>query len=175
MTDDIKIRAAEFVLGLYEAGKADLVDPEFQSEVSFWEKTFALFEETSWLEPVPSADEALWGEIEERLDELDTVPGTRTIPLEEGIWERIGDGIDRKVMHVDRAAHTQAFMVRMAKGAVLPSHAHDGDEHCVVVSGKLKIGGRTFSAGAYHFAARNTKHAPITAVSDAVFFIQGPL
>lgn len=117
MTDDVKIRSAEFVLGLYDASRKDLADPEFQAEVAFWERNLVLLEETLQPQPLQLSDEALWGEIEARLDELETVPGTRTIPLEGGVWEQIADGIERKVVHVDPVAQTQAFMVRMAKGS----------------------------------------------------------
>lgn len=175
MNDDLRLRAAEYVLGLFDADERELADEDFRAEVSFWEAAFAPLEQATTYETLPPPGDALWGKIESRLDELEHAPGTRTITPEAGVWEKIGEGIERKVLHVDRVQLAEVVMVRMRRGAVLPEHEHAGDEHCVVVSGELRVGGKTFGAGAYHFAEQGINHNPIVAEQDAVFFIYGAL
>ncbi len=175
MNEDVKLRAAEYVLGLFDASEAELGDNAFLAEVAFWEAALAPLEHASRNEVLVTPGEGVWGKIANRLDELESAPGTRTITLDAGVWETIGAGIERKVLHVNRIEKAEVIMVRMEKGSVLPEHEHAGDEHCVVLSGQLRVGGKTFGAGAYHFAEQGINHNPIIAETDAVFFIYGAL
>ena len=127
----------------------------------------------------PSSDAALspalWDRIVERIEQEHLAPGTTTMTRDEGAWEPLAPGVERKVVHVDAVAGRQSFFVRMRAGAVLPAHEHRADEHCAILEGELEIGGAVYGAGTFHFAEQGVPHVPITARTDAVFFIHGAL
>ncbi len=124
-------------------------------------------------EVAPSA--ALWDRIEARISQGETAPGTETVGPEDGVWEALAPGIERKVVQIDRGAGLQSYFVRMRAGSVFPSHQHGADEHCVILEGRLEIGGHSHGAGTYHLARQGHPHVPITAQTDALFFIRGAL
>lgn len=155
----------EQVLGVEEAGAE--VSPEAQDLEA---ALLALHGQATDRPPA-----GLWDRIETRIGRDAAAPGTRTVVADEGVWERIAPGIDRKVVYVDRETGTQSYFVRMRKGAILPGHEHGASEHCVVLEGSLEIGGAVFGKGTYHFAQEGFPHGSIAARSDAQFFIQGAL
>lgn len=115
----------------------------------------------------------MFDRILSKIDQADTAPGTSSIPMSEGVWENIAPGIERKIVYMDRSAGVQSYFVRMKAGAILPEHDHDADEQCVVLQGQLEIGNSIYDAGTYHLARKGVPHVPITAHSDAIFFIHG--
>ena len=117
--------------------------------------------------------DGLWAGVEALLDQEAAAPQTRTTPPDAGVWEAFVTGVERKVLHLDAASGRMSYFVRMKAGAQMPAHRHAADEHCVVLSGELSIGGVAFGAGAFHFASHGVVHGRITAVTDAVFFIHG--
>lgn len=120
-----------------------------------------------------SLPDNLFGQIMSRIDQQETAPGTSTIAMSDGVWEDIAPGIERKIVYVNRVEGVQSYFVRMQAGATLQEHEHDADEQCVILQGQLEIGGEIFEAGTYHLARRGIPHVPITAHSDAIFFIHG--
>lgn len=167
MTDDLHFKAARIVLGLAAPGRPDAA---LDDAIRFWESRLGALD-TGDTAPPPD----LWDRIEARIDHADKAPGTRTIAADEGVWEDAAPGIRRKIVHVDRRAGTQSYFVRMEKGAVMPTHAHGADEHCIVLSGRLRVGGATFGPGTYHFAQSGVDHVELIAVEPAEFFIHGGL
>lgn len=158
-------RTFEQVLGLADAGA------EIPLEAQQLEEALLQLHDPAAASPAPD----LWSRIETDIGRQEAAPGTRTITHDEGVWEELAPGIERKLVHVDRAAGTQAYFVRMASGAILPGHEHGADEHCVVLEGTLEIGGDVFGRGTYHFVQDGMPHEPIVARSDAFFFIHGAL
>lgn len=157
---------AAYVLGLGDApGQPDAT---FDREVQAWADRFT---------PLDADDGAhvpdrLWQAIAQQID---TAPGIRTVDREEGIWEELGDGLRRKIVHTDAASGRISYFLALDKGASLPAHDHPGDEHCVVLEGSLRIGPRVFGAGAYQFAASGLPHPVVTAETTALVFIYGPM
>lgn len=91
----------------------------------------------------PPAD--LWNKIEAAIgSESDALEGRAITELAEGEWFPVAPGIDRKTMW-----NSRTNMLRCAAGAILPNHMHDDEEHLLVLSGDLVVGGRTFNAGDY--------------------------
>lgn len=87
----------------------------------------------------------LWKRIRVAIGaETEALEGRLMIALGEGDWQPVAPGIDSKLMWNSRTA-----LLRCAPGAVLPDHMHDDDEHLLVLSGDLIIGGRTFTGGDY--------------------------
>lgn len=173
------VAAAEYVLGLTAPADLAAVEARIAADVAFARAVEAWEARLLPVAVSPPADAPLppdlWGRIEARLDQTAVAPATLTVPLKDGVWEDIFAGVERKVLHVDAAGQRISYYVRMAAGAVLPSHRHNAHEHCIVISGEIAIGDMAFGAGAYHFASQGVAHARITAVTDAVFFIHGGL
>ncbi len=177
MTENDDILAAEHVLGLL-TGQDEAVavaraqnDPVFRQRVVFWEQVF----EGAEPEDDSAAPDSLWQKISAAIDDINTAPGTRTLRQTNAVWETIAPGIQRRSLLIDRAQGTHSYYVRMRKGAVLPSHAHDMTEQCVVLEGELSIGGTRFGKGDFHVADPGHVHSEIKAETDAVFFIFGAL
>lgn len=87
----------------------------------------------------------LWNRIETAIgSEKEALEGRAITELAEGDWFSVAPGIDGKIMWNGRTT-----LLRCAAGAILPDHMHDDDEHLLVLSGDLVIGGRTFGGGDY--------------------------
>lgn len=177
MNEKDHLLAAQHILGLLgpkeqeRANRRLATEPDFAARAADW---------TTWLDaldaPVEKApSEALWQKIEHAIDDTRSAPGTRTLRSDDGVWEALGRGIERRLLHVDRAAGTQSYYVRMREGAVLPLHAHSGTEQCIVLKGRLRIGEAEFDQGDFHLGFEGENHGPITAVTEALFFIHGAL
>lgn len=173
MTDDDDILAAEYVLGLTEPAAVAAVearlagDADFQAGVARWEARLLPY--GTGIQPSP----ALWGRIERQLDAAAAAPASRTVHGDDGTWEDLAPGVERKVVHVDAAAGRISYYVRMRAGAVLPRHRHPANEHCAVLEGELAIGDLAFGPGAFHFVPAGVAHPRIVANVDSLFFIHG--
>lgn len=98
----------------------------------------------------------LWKRIKSAIDAESEALGGRTIAeLDKGDWQPVAPGIDSKLMWNSRTA-----LLRCAPGAILPFHVHDDDEHLLVLSGDLIIGGRTFLGGDYIGSRRGIDRFP---------------
>lgn len=64
----------------------------------------------------------------------------------------------------------RSSLVRLAKGARFPRHAHHGTEEVVVLSGTVIIGGAELAAGDYLFTEVGEEH-DVAAVTEAVIFV----
>ncbi len=176
-TDSDDILAAEHVLGLLGpeaeaiAVKRAAEDPDFAGRVAFWSDRLDVADPAE----AAAAPDSLFDAIEQAIGTVDAAPGTRTLLPGDGVWEALGPGIERRLLHVDRADGTQSYFVRMQAGASLPLHSHRRTEQCVVLKGRLRIGDGEFGAGSFHLGFAGNQHSPIHAVTDAEFFIHGEL
>jgi quercetin dioxygenase-like cupin family protein len=64
----------------------------------------------------------------------------------------------------------RSSVVRLAKDARFPRHAHHGTEEVVVLSGTVVIGGVELASGDYLFTNPGEEH-DVVAVSDALIFV----
>jgi mannose-6-phosphate isomerase-like protein (cupin superfamily) len=87
--------------------------------------------------------EDLWRRIEASI-EVETEALAHRIIEEsrEAEWVPIGRGIE-----IRRLWNKGTHLLRCQPGAVLAAHLHTSEEHLIVLSGDLVIGGRTFLAG----------------------------
>lgn len=86
-------------------------------------------------------------------------------------WERVADGVERKLL--SSAGGVESSWVRLAPGAVFPGHAHAGDEECVVLQGRLRIGADLWlQAGDYHLARGGTRHGEVASEGGALLFLR---
>lgn len=170
-----KPHPAEYLLGLTDDEEAAAAEHEanesadFQADVADWAKRFAPLDGTV----TATVTQGLWSAIEARVQEIDAVPGIRTVQPEAGVWETITTGVARKIVYQDQTRNMLCYFVRLDAGATLPKHGHPGDEHCVVLEGTLRMGDTVFGPGSYQFAAEGAAHPPVTAESTALLFIQG--
>jgi anti-sigma factor ChrR (cupin superfamily) len=56
---------------------------------------------------------------------------------------------------------------RLAKGTVIPVHAHPADEYVLVLSGTVETGGRRCESGTFWTTPAGTHQGPHVALSDA--------
>lgn len=157
---------AELFIGLADASDAD--DPALEDELTRWADRLAPLDHGV----EDALPDQLWAAIEARLEEVEALPGIRTVRPNDGLWEDIAPGIARKIVHQDTGGHGVSYFLRIEAGAVLPEHGHPGDEHCVVLEGELRVGDTIFGPGSFQYAARGHDHPSITAVTAAIVFIR---
>lgn len=95
-----------------------------------------------------------------------------TLHASDDSWQTFKEGVEIKVLN--EADGIMSYLLRLAPGAVVDAHRHPMDEECVVMEGVVRIGDDlVVHAGGFHFAHRNTLHAPITSEHGATMFLRG--
>lgn len=97
-------------------------------------------------------------------------PAMTTIRSTDGEWIPISPLAAIRLLASEGPA--KSFLVRMAAGASLPSHFHEGDEECFVLEGEAKFGDLIVQAGDYHIARKGSSHGTISSESGALMFIR---
>jgi anti-sigma factor ChrR (cupin superfamily) len=166
-------RAAEYVLGTLSAEERAAVaraaehDPALAEALAAWNAELAPL--LAAREIAPPAD--MFARITARIEQRASV----TVRAEEGRWETLVPGVERKMLRVDRARKRVTFLVRAAPGARFPAHVHDDDEEAYVVSGDLTFETLTLSAGDYHVARRGMTHPAAVSVGGCVLLVTAGL
>src|SRR5262245_9537451 len=166
--------AAEYVLGLLgtEARSAFAQrlksDEALRAQVEYWESMFSGL-------PVAEAEPPPSGLFEKILDRIEgegaDLPGTVTKRAGTANWFEISPGIKGRLLHVDRAQNRQHLLIRMAPGASYRSHAHDADEHTLVIEGDLSFGDLNLKAGDFHVATPSSSHPPGRTVNGCLVHV----
>ena len=78
-------------------------------------------------------------------------------------------GIERSLFRTNDTGG-RSSVVRLARGARFPRHAHEGTEEVIVLAGDVRIGGVELAAGDYLFTMPGEEH-DVVAVSDATIFV----
>ena len=107
------------------------------------------------------------------LERVRAATGFVTIAPGADRWQLMWPGVEVKVLHDHGDA--QSFLVRMAAGAVLPGHAHDSEELCVVLEGRVLLGGIEAGPGTYHLALDGSRHRDITSPTGCLLFLRADL
>jgi quercetin dioxygenase-like cupin family protein len=85
-------------------------------------------------------------------------------------WAATGRaGIERSLFRNNETGG-RSSVVRLARGARFPRHAHHGSEEVVVLAGTVRIGGVELTAGDYLFTGPGEEH-DVVATSDATIFV----
>lgn len=141
-------RIDDFVLGSLspeeraEIEEARRFDPELDRQIKYAEDALAPLSLAAGEIKPPKG---MWKRIITAIDhEAAALDGRIMVALSDGDWQPVAPGIDSKPMWNDRTV-----LLRCAPGAILPDHVHEDEEHLLVLSGDLVIGGRTFRAGDY--------------------------
>jgi anti-sigma factor ChrR (cupin superfamily) len=166
-------RAAEYVLGTLSAEERAAVaraaehDPALAQALAAWNAELAPLLSAREVEPPADMFARITGRIEQR--------ASVTVRADEGRWETLVPGVERKMLRVDRARKRVTFLVRAAPGARFPAHVHDDDEEAYVISGDLTFEALTLHAGDYHVARRGMKHPAAVSVCGCVLLVTAGL
>jgi len=66
-----------------------------------------------------------------------------------------------------------AVLLEFSAGASLPMHRHQEDEECVVIRGSAQVHDTQVSAGDYHLAQAQSRHAVVRSDHGALLFVRG--
>lgn len=103
-------------------------------------------------------------------------PGLTIKPADESAFRPSRHpGVSVRLLHLDRAADRFSAYLRLAPGASLRPHTHDGAEECVVLAGSITVGGRTLTAGDYQRAEPGSPHDEQRSADGCLLFLSGPL
>ena len=162
-------RAAEYVLGILPAAEREAVkraaaaDPALAEEIESWNEQLApLLLDAPEVEPPAYLFDRIKAAIAESAKPQGAantnIPGSRTVRADEGKWEALCPGIERKVLFFDRERKRITFLIRAQPGAEFPAHHHDDDEEAYVLSGDLSFDDLALGAGDYHLARPGVSH-----------------
>ena len=171
MTQD---RAAEYVLGLLSPQERDAVerdaaaDPALAGEIAFWNARLEPLLDVTEVKPPPGLFDRVKAAIAERANDM---PGTTTIRADEGTWEALVPGIERKVLWSAGPNGRVTCLIRGQPGARFPAHPHADDEECYVLAGDLTFDTLTLHAGDYHRAARGAPHPVATTAGGCLLLV----
>jgi quercetin dioxygenase-like cupin family protein len=189
---DNTVRAGEYVLGVLgpeervALEREAAADPTLAAEIMFWNERFAPLTEGMEVEPpaglfvrIKNAIAANAGRAGAAQDTpatapdmagADDVPGTLTMRADAGPWERLGRGIERRILHTTPTGRC-TYLIRGQPGARLPEHDHDDDEEIYVVEGDLTIGTLALRVGDYHLARRGYHHPVATSQNGCLLLV----
>lgn len=174
MSDANDYRAAEYVLGLLRPEERAAVerdaatDRTLAEEIAFWNERLTPLLDAGEVRPPPHLFDRVQAEIDARAHDL---PGTMTIRTNEGRWEPLAPGFERKMLSTEGPNGRVTFLVRGEPGAAFPAHEHDDDEECFVIEGDITFDTLTLRAGDYHRAQRGHPHPGATTARGCLLLI----
>jgi anti-sigma factor ChrR (cupin superfamily) len=177
VNDEVRERAALFVLGLLDAEEARAFTQHLgagcavcQSEVRAFENAASLFALAMPAQrPGPHVRERLMERIRpprgngpQVWKQWQAAPSqagpVHVVHAGEGGWQPVGAGVHAKQLYVDSARDSVTMLVRMAPGSEYPAHRHGGPEQCFVLEGDVRVGDLVLHAGDYQCAAPASVH-----------------
>lgn len=81
-----------------------------------------------------------------------------TVRKDEGVWQKVHEGIFAKTLFENVKNGTTTYMVQFMPGAKTPLHRHPGMEECMVIEGDFQVDGKDLRAGDYHCATPGSVH-----------------
>ena len=160
-------RAAEYVLGVLTREEREAVrraaaaDPALAGEIESWnEQLSPLLLDAPEVEPPADLFDKIKAAIAASAKPQANLAGSRTVRADEGRWEQLCPGIERKMLWHDREHGRITFLIRAQPGAEFPAHPHQDNEEAYVLSGDLAFDDLVLGAGDYHLA-RPGMHHPV--------------
>lgn len=90
----------------------------------------------------------------------------------EGRWRSAGQtGAYIRILNHDRALGRSTFLLKIDAGCRFPTHDHDANEECIVLSGDIQDGELSFGPGDYFRAAAGSRHAELSTREGCVCMI----
>ncbi len=94
-----------------------------------------------------------------------------TIRKDEGVWQKVHEGIFAKTLFQNVENGTTTYMVKFMPGAKTPLHRHPGMEECTIVEGDFQVDGKDLRAGDYHCAMPGSVHDRPYSIGGAMVLI----
>lgn len=95
----------------------------------------------------------------------------RTVRADAGVWEPVAPGVERKPLW--ESGQATSCLVRLAPGAIFPSHDHPLDEECMVLEGTLRIGADLLlRAGDFHVGVKGVVHDVVGTDEGCLCFLR---
>jgi anti-sigma factor ChrR (cupin superfamily) len=86
-------------------------------------------------------------------------PRSFSVLTSDGEWADTAiPGLTMKVLSHDRERDSAVLLMRAKGGVRYPAHHHGGAEECYVISGEVRVQGRTLHAGDFHHAEPGSDH-----------------
>ncbi len=173
-TEERELRAAEYVLGTLDAESRGRFQEELDEDsalrdlVEAWERRLVGLDREAAATALPAG---LWERIEGDLDSSQNI----TLRAEEGAWQRLGAGVEKKLLFSDPTIGCESYLLRLAPGTCLPNHHHKLAEECLMIEGDLSIGDLRLRAGDYHAAQPGSEHPEIATEHGALVYIRGEI
>ncbi len=177
--EETDLIAAEYALGTLAGRERDRVaqalegDGALRRRVEAWEHMLARLDPGAVTE-APSA--GLWARVDSAVDRRIGERVTRNTILrsdDDTRWLPVADGIEKKVLYLDRAAGMESYLLRLAPGVSIAGHGHTAVEECLVLSGAVSVGDVRLTAGDYHLAIPGPVHGDVTTQAGALLYIRG--
>jgi anti-sigma factor ChrR (cupin superfamily) len=158
-------RAAEYVLGVLTREEREAVkraaaaDPALAEEIESWnEQLSPLLLDAPEVEPPADLFDKIKAAIAASAKPEAILAGSRTVRADEGRWEQLCPGVERKMLWHDRENRRITFLIRAQPGAEFPPHQHEDNEEAYVLSGDLAFDDLVLGAGDYHLARPGLQH-----------------
>jgi anti-sigma factor ChrR (cupin superfamily) len=94
----------------------------------------------------------------------------------ESVWEDTPlPGVRQRVLHRDPQRRQVTLLLRMAAGATIPAHSHDGPEESLILEGDLRVGNQVLGEGDYQFAPAGSFHQPLHSENGCLALLIVPM
>lgn len=161
ITEEVLAQASAYKLGLLDTAEAVAFERHMEECQVCAGEARALGEtvaELAFALPQSAPSPGVRAELMRR-----TSPDPVMVRHGEGKWIKTPyEGIDVKVLFVDRATGNITTLMRMAPGAIYPPHHHVGVEHCYVIEGEVKSDDHTLRPGDYEASLVGSFHGVVT-------------
>lgn len=100
---------------------------------------------------------------------------TETIRGDSLQWHKVFPNVWAKVMKRDVAANLQIMLFRMEPGGVVPAHAHNLEEECLVLEGEIFVGAHLVRKGDMHIARAGARHPNLWTRTGALVMVRSEI
>jgi anti-sigma factor ChrR (cupin superfamily) len=170
--DDALLRFLQGELGLSEMEAIEIAatrNPELAETVLAYSELL-----DSLTEILPN--EAPQNDVELRariMSIADTKPISRVVRATEGEWVDSGmPGFEFKLLFLDPETKKSTVLARIAAGARMPHHRHQGAEECLIITGSLWTDGVLLEAGDFIVTEDQTEHEDTWSPNGALAIIK---
>ena len=152
---------------------------ECSAEVESFEATVSVLALADEQEPPPRARARLMAELnggakgDGREPEID-IAAIKSVHANDGEWIKVSEGIEYKMLHVDRQSRLITSLVRMGPGTALPMHRHQGVEQFFILEGDCNVHGERLGPGDFHRATPGSVHRDTYTVEGTLFLLIAP-
>jgi quercetin dioxygenase-like cupin family protein len=109
---------------------------------------------------LPDAEPPIGDDMRTRIMSIaDSKPISQVIRVHEGQWIDSGmPGFEFKLLYQDPQTKKSTVLARIAAGARMPHHRHQGAEECLIIEGSLWTDGVLLEAGDFIITQDQTEH-----------------